>query len=67
MDPALRAQIPPDLLERITGGLSSSIVQTFAWAIVPAALALLCAFFMGNGKMDPAAVAEQEREYASAH
>lgn len=67
MDPALRAKIPPDLLEKITGELSSSIVQTFAWALIPAALALICAFFMGNGKMDPEAVAEQEREYAAGH
>ncbi|MCM3749982.1 MFS transporter [Paenibacillus pasadenensis] len=67
MDPAMRAKIPPDLLEKITGELSSSIVQTFAWALIPAALALIFAFFMGNGKMDPQAVAEQEREYAAGH
>ncbi|SDS45195.1 drug resistance transporter, EmrB/QacA subfamily [Paenibacillaceae bacterium GAS479] len=67
MDPDLRAKIPPVLLEKLSDGLSSTIVQTFAWALIPAALALFFAFFMGKSKMDPQAVAEQEREYASGH
>jgi hypothetical protein len=44
--------------------LSSSIVNTFAWAIIPAVLALLTAFFMGRKKLDSSAEVE---EYASTH
>lgn len=53
--PETRAMIPPDILSKITEGLSSSIVQTFAWAMIPAGLALLAACFMGRQKMDASA------------
>jgi hypothetical protein len=44
--------------------LSSSIVNTFAWAIIPAVLALFVAFFMGSKKLDSSSEVE---EYVSSH
>ncbi|SET46630.1 MDR family MFS transporter [Paenibacillus sp. NFR01] len=58
LSPETRAQIPPEVLGNITDGLSYSIVHTFAWAILPAALALAAASLMGREKMDPAAGGE---------
>ncbi|MFC5469978.1 MDR family MFS transporter [Cohnella suwonensis] len=62
--PELREHIPPGILDPITKMLSSSIVYTFAWAIIPAVLALFAAFFMGRTKLDPTA---ESKEYASGH
>ncbi|MNI77012.1 Multidrug resistance protein 3 [compost metagenome] len=50
-----RALIPPEILSSIAAGLSSSIVRTFAWAVIPAVLALVAASFMGRQKMDASA------------
>lgn len=58
LSPEARAMIPPDILSKITEGLSSSITHTFAWAVVPAALALLASFFMGRQKMDASAAGD---------
>ncbi|XOK61012.1 MDR family MFS transporter [Paenibacillus elgii] len=57
LDPATRAQIPPQALGTITEGLSSSVVLTFAWSLIPAGLALVAAFAMSKEKLDPAAEA----------
>ena len=46
-----RSQIPPQILDKIIDALSSSIVQTFMWALVPAGLAFMFIFFMGNERM----------------
>ncbi|MBW5448670.1 DHA2 family efflux MFS transporter permease subunit [Cohnella sp. CFH 77786] len=62
--PATRAQIPEGTLHTITGGLSSSIADTFAWGIIPAILAVAAAFLMSREKMDPKAESEK---YAAAH
>ena len=48
---AARSQIPPQILDKIIDALSSSIVQTFMWALVPAGLAFIFIFFMGNERM----------------
>lgn len=53
LDPAARANIPPNVLELITNHLSGSITYTFAWAIIPAALAFTTALFMGRSRFDP--------------
>ncbi|GFZ96915.1 MFS transporter [Paenibacillus marchantiophytorum] len=50
LDPATRTQIPGQALEQISAGLSSSITLTFAWAIIPAVLALIAAFAMSREK-----------------
>ncbi|OXM87505.1 MFS transporter [Paenibacillus rigui] len=64
MDPSARSSIPEQALGPITEGLSSSIVFTFAFGLIPAVLALGAAFLMGKEKLDPAAEAEQ---HAAAH
>ncbi|MDF2837529.1 MAG: drug resistance transporter, EmrB/QacA subfamily [Paenibacillus sp.] len=65
--PEKRAEMPPEVLDTIVGELSSSITFTFMIAIVPAALALLGAFFMGRSKLDPSAEAEGEHAHAGGH
>lgn len=64
LSPEARAHIPHEILDPIRKILSSSIVYTFAWAIIPAMLALLAAFFMGSKKLDMKAEAQ---EYAGGH
>lgn len=64
LSPELRAKIPSEILDPITKILSSSIVYTFAWAIIPAVLALIAAFFMGRTKLDETA---EGKEYAGGH
>ncbi|WML42135.1 MDR family MFS transporter [Neobacillus sp. OS1-2] len=46
-----RAQIPAPILDKITDALSSSIVHTFTWALVPAGLAFLFIFILGKERM----------------
>jgi len=46
-----RAQIPAPILEKITDALSSSIVHTFTWALVPAGIAFLLIFILGKERM----------------
>ncbi|WP_123039377.1 MDR family MFS transporter [Cohnella candidum] len=53
LSPETRSHIPAGVLDKITDSLSSSIVYTFAWAIIPAVLALLVALFMGRSRLDP--------------
>lgn len=70
LDPATRAQIPGQALDKITEGLSSSIVFTFALALIPAVLALASAFAMSKEKLDTTARPETETEtkgYAASH
>lgn len=53
LSPETRALIPPEILSKSTEGLSSSIANTFAWAVIPAALALLASFLWGARKWMP--------------
>ncbi|MDR6549253.1 MDR family MFS transporter [Paenibacillus qinlingensis] len=53
LDPAKRLDIPAPVLDKITSALSSSIVLTFAWTIIPASLALIFAFAMSKEQLDP--------------
>jgi predicted MFS family arabinose efflux permease len=46
-----RKLIPPQILDKITEALSSSIVHTFTWALVPAGLAFLLIFILGSEQM----------------
>jgi MFS family permease len=64
LTPETREKIPAEVLDKITVALSSSIVHTFAWAIIPSVLALLAAFAMSKEKLDPAAELE---EYSASH
>jgi EmrB/QacA subfamily drug resistance transporter len=64
LSPQLRSHIPSEMLPHITDALSSSITYTFAWAIIPASLALISALFMSKEKLDP----ELEKEaYSASH
>ncbi|MDD9267405.1 MDR family MFS transporter [Paenibacillus sp. GCM10023248] len=53
LDPAKRYDIPGPILEKISSALSSSIVLTFAWTVVPAVIAFACAIAMSKEKLDP--------------
>lgn len=46
-----RSSIPEPVLDKITAALSSSITQTFAWALIPAVVAWLLTFMMGKERM----------------
>ena len=46
-----RKMIPQQILDKITDALSSSIVHTFTWALVPAGLAFLFIFILGKERM----------------
>ncbi|NQX46743.1 MFS transporter [Paenibacillus tritici] len=51
LTPEARAQIPPPILEKITNSLSSSISQTFMWAIVPAVLTVVFVLMMPKDRL----------------
>jgi EmrB/QacA subfamily drug resistance transporter len=61
LSPEARAHIPPEILGKITDALSSSIAQTFMWAIIPAVLALLFVLLMGNAKLQMPGKPEEKR------
>lgn len=46
-----RAQIPKPILEKIIGDLANSIGYTFGWALIPAILVLIFAFFLTNERI----------------
>ncbi|MBD0380868.1 MDR family MFS transporter [Paenibacillus sedimenti] len=52
LDPVKRAAIPSPILDKITTALSSSIVYTFVWTVVPAVIALVFAIAMSKEKLD---------------
>lgn len=62
--PSFRSSMDPQVLDTVTEGLSNSMATTFAWALIPAVLALVAAFLMTRDKMDPAAEGEG---FAAAH
>ncbi|MBB6671541.1 MDR family MFS transporter [Cohnella nanjingensis] len=64
MDPTSRTQLPAQVLGKITEGLSSSIVLTFAWGLIPAVLALVAGVMMSKEKFDPKAESDA---YAASH
>lgn len=47
-----RAQIPPNVLQKIVDAMASSITYAFSIALVPIALAAFAIFFMGNEKLE---------------
>ncbi|MCR8641157.1 MFS transporter [Paenibacillus sp. N1-5-1-14] len=53
LDPVKRAEIPEFVLDKITAALSSSIAQTFMWAIIPATLTFVFVFWMSKERMIP--------------
>lgn len=59
LNPSFRESVDPQLLDTVTAGLSGSIEATFAWSLIPAALALIAAFLMTRDKMEPAVEGEE--------
>ncbi|ASA25307.1 MDR family MFS transporter [Paenibacillus donghaensis] len=51
LTPEARAQIPAPVLETISSALSSSIAQTFMWALVPAVLGLVFVLLMPGDRL----------------
>lgn len=51
LSPEKRAEIPPEVMNKVVTALSESVSVTFLWSIVPAGLALVCVLFMGNAGM----------------
>lgn len=63
LDPAKRSLIPKPVLDHISEALSSSIVYTFGWTIIPAIVSLIFALAMSKEKMDPS----MDSQDASSH
>lgn len=51
LTPSGRATVPESVRQIIVDALSSSIAQTFAWALIPAAAAVFAVFLMSNERM----------------
>lgn len=51
LSPEARANIPAEVAGQLTDALSSSIATTFLWAVVPAILSLVIAFWMSKEKL----------------
>ncbi|GAX89415.1 MDR family MFS transporter [Effusibacillus lacus] len=49
--PETRSRIPQPVLDKITGSLSTSIADTFIWAMIPALLTLAFVFLMSNERL----------------
>lgn len=63
LSPEVRANIPSDVLDTITGALSSSIAQTFAWTLIPAVLSLAFVFMMSGERL----VRHEKQRQAAEH
>lgn len=51
LTPEGRAGIPQEVMDKIVDALSSSISTMFMWALIPAVLALVTVFFMGDARL----------------
>ncbi|OSX54065.1 MDR family MFS transporter [Anoxybacillus ayderensis] len=51
-EPGTRAQIPPNVLQKIVDAMASSITYSFSIALIPIAFAALAILFMGNEKLE---------------
>ncbi|WP_068774779.1 MDR family MFS transporter [Paenibacillus sp. FJAT-26967] len=60
-----RAQIPPDILAKITDAMSQSIAYTFMLALIPIGIAVITVFFMGNSRVVSSKEAAKETSAAS--
>ncbi|WP_121612744.1 MDR family MFS transporter [Mesobacillus foraminis] len=65
LSPEARSQIPPQILERITESLSSSITHTFLWALIPSGLAIIAAFLMSREKLSESIEYQQSHDSLS--
>lgn len=60
LSPEARAAIPEPILEKITVALSSSIAQTFMWALAPAILVIIFTFMLTNDRLEMSSKPEQD-------
>jgi EmrB/QacA subfamily drug resistance transporter len=60
LSPEARAAIPEPILEKITDALSSSISQTFMWALAPAILVIVFSFMLTNDRLEMSSGPKQE-------
>ncbi|MGE5391571.1 MAG: MDR family MFS transporter [Deltaproteobacteria bacterium] len=51
LQPAVRAQIPPNVLEKLTAILAASIDKVFQYSLITVLLALICIILMGNARL----------------
>ena len=51
LQPAVRSQIPPQVLSKLTGILATSIDRVFQYSIITVLLALICIILMGNARL----------------
>jgi len=51
LSPEKRALIPPEILDKVTDALSSSIAHTFMWTLVPAVLAAIVVLGMPGDRL----------------
>lgn len=60
-----RSFIPVEVLDKMQEALTISVAHTFAWAIIPAVIALIMAFAMGREQFDPASEMEKYNQESS--
>ncbi|CAG7631641.1 Multidrug resistance protein 3 [Paenibacillus solanacearum] len=53
LSPETRSGIPASTLDAVTDALSGSIAHTFLWALVPAALTIVCVLWMSKERLSP--------------
>jgi EmrB/QacA subfamily drug resistance transporter len=63
--PEARAQIPGPVLNNITELLSSSITQTFLWALIPTVLAFVAALLMSRDRLSDSVEFQQSMKEIS--
>ena len=51
LQPAVRAQIPPQLLNKLSAILAASIDRVFQYSIITVLLAFICIILMGNARL----------------
>lgn len=64
LSPEKRALIPPEILEKVTDSLASSIAHTFLWALIPAVLAAVVVFVMPNDRLKTAAANKVSKQHS---
>nr|WP_285890468.1 MDR family MFS transporter [Paenibacillus macerans] len=57
-----RAMIPPEILDKITDALSSSIAHTFMWALIPAVCSVLVVIAMPKDRILRSAAAKPSKQ-----
>ncbi len=51
LTPHATEKIPPEVLSLIKQSLTTSIADTFLWALIPASLSMICILLMGKERL----------------